>query len=241
MRLIAAELLKVWTAPRTLLALVLAELAIVVLGTASSIDSWQSSSPFHARSDLTRDLIGVVSASLLFALILGIVLVTAEYRHGTITQTFLGTPVRERVLAAKALVVGLVGAALVLPALALMLVIAELWVGNDFRFGGEELKDIARVAFACAVVAVLGLEIGACTRRQVTAFILVFAWLIFAEPALTHWHSIEDYLPARLVAGLLGTSGSEFPSFGKSIALLAAYMAVLGVLAVALTRRRDIT
>lgn len=241
MRLIAAELLKIWTAPRTLLALVLAELAIVALGTASSIDSWQSEPPFLPSRNLARDLIGVVSSSLLFALVLGIVLVTAEYRHGTITQTFLGTPLRERVMAAKALAVAVVGAALVLPALALMFVIAKLWVGGDLHFGGEELKDIGQLAFACAVVAVLGLEIGACTRRQVTAFILVFAWLIFAEPAASHWRSVEDYLPARLVAGLLGTSGAEFPSFGRSIALLAAYMAGLGVVAVALTRRRDIT
>ena len=129
MRLLGSELLKIRTAPRTLLGLLLAELAIVVIGTASTIASALDSGGQPGFEPppllhLERDLIGVVSSSLLFALILGVLVITWEYRHGTITQTFLVTPVRERVLAVKALAAGLVGAALVLPALVVMLVIA---------------------------------------------------------------------------------------------------------------------
>jgi len=240
-RLLASELLKIWTAPRTLLGLVLAELAIVALATISTIDSWKSEPAFLSPRNLERDLVGAVSPSLLFALVLGILVITWEYRHGTITQTLLTTPVRERVIGAKSLVAAFVGGALVLPGLVLMLVIAELWVGEDFHFGGEEWKQIAQLALAAAVVAVIGLELGACTARQIGAFVLVFAWMIFAEPALTHWSSLKDYLPAHAIGGLLGTSGSEFPSFGKAALVSAAYLLGLGAVALALTRRRDIT
>ena len=43
MRLLTSELLKVWTAPRTVVGLVLAELVLVAIGTASTIDSALSS------------------------------------------------------------------------------------------------------------------------------------------------------------------------------------------------------
>jgi hypothetical protein len=120
MRLFASELLKIRTAPRTVLSLLLAELVIVGIGTASVIDgSDESGIPegFDAvRPRLERDLIDVTSASLLFAVLLGVLVITWEYRHGTISQTFLSTPVRDRVIAVKALVAGLAGAALVVPA-----------------------------------------------------------------------------------------------------------------------------
>jgi len=39
----------------------------------------------------------------LFAIIVGITIVTTEFRHGTVTPTFLAEPHRERVLFAKAI------------------------------------------------------------------------------------------------------------------------------------------
>ena len=92
------------------------------------------------------------------------------------------TPVRDRVLAAKLLVGGLAGAALVVPALVLMLVIAEVWVGDRLDFSGHEWQLIGRVFLAAAIVGALGVEIGACTARQLGAIIVAFAWVAFAEP-----------------------------------------------------------
>jgi ABC-2 type transport system permease protein len=245
MRLLGSELLKIGTAPRTVIGLLVAELAIIAIGTASTIDSATSSgappgfeSP--AERNLERDLIGVVASSLLFALILGVLVITWEYRHGTITQTFLVTPIRERVLGAKVLAAGLVGAGLVVPALILMLVIAEIWVGDRLHFGGQELELIGRTFLGAAIVAVLGLEIGASTARQLGAILVAFAWTAFAEPALSIWHTLRPYLPIHAIDSVLGSSdGAE--SFGRGLATAAVYIAALGLLAVFLTRRRDIT
>ena len=54
MRLVGAELLKVWTAPRTLLGIVLAELAIVLLGTIATLHSAANDPVLPAR--LSRDI-----------------------------------------------------------------------------------------------------------------------------------------------------------------------------------------
>ena len=245
MQLLGSEVLKIATAPRTLFGLLLAELAIVAIGTASTIDSaLNSTAPAGfepaALHNLERDLIGVIGSSLLFALILGVLVITWEYRHGTITQTFLVTPIRERVIGAKALVAGLAGAALVVPALILMLVIAEIWVGDRIHFGGHELELIGRTFLGAAIVAVLGLEIGASTARQLGAILVAFAWAAFAEPALSIWHVLRPYLPIHAIDSVLGSSDSA-DSFGRGLVTAAVYVAALGVLAVVLTRRRDIT
>jgi hypothetical protein len=245
MRLLGSELLKIRTAPRTVIGLLVAELAIIAIGTASTIDGALNSGappgfePPPLRN-LERDLIGVVGSSLLFALILGVLIITWEYRHGTITQTFLVTPIRERVLGAKVLAAGLVGAGLVVPALVLMFVITEIWVGDRVHFGGHELQLIGRTFLGAAIVAVLGLEIGASTARQLGAILVAFAWAAFAEPALSIWHTVRPYLPIHAIDSVLGSSdGAE--SFGRGLATAAVYMAALGLLAVFLTRRRDIT
>ena len=48
-----------------------------------------------------RDVVSIAAVSALISLILGIVASAGEFAHGTIGQTFLVAPVRERVAAAK--------------------------------------------------------------------------------------------------------------------------------------------
>jgi ABC-type transport system involved in multi-copper enzyme maturation permease subunit len=192
--------------------------------------------------DLERELIEVVGSSLLFALIIGVLIITWEYRHGTISQTFLVTPVRDRVVAVKALVAAIAGAAFVVPGLVLMLVIAELWAPDRLDFAGHDVELVGRIALATAIVAVLAMEIGAITGRQLGAIVVAFAWVIFAEPALSLWASVEDYLPVRMIFdGVIGTAEGSPISFWHGLATLGVYVVVLGVAAVAVTRRRDIT
>jgi len=241
-RLIAAELLKAWTTPRTLFGILLAELAIIGIGTAGTVDSAASSNPLPPSFE--QDLISVSSIAVFFAVLIGVLVITTEYRHGTISQTFLATPAREWVLGAKAVAAGLLGAAFVVPGVLLTLVIAEVWVGGrGFHIGGDELEQIARLLLGAAVGALFGLSIGAALGRQLGAFILVLGWFIIVEHAIAAlFPSTEDYLPGRAaIGGLLGTGGSEFPSFGEALPLAAAYVIGLGAIAVMVTRRRDIT
>jgi ABC-2 type transport system permease protein len=242
MRLLAAELLKIWTAPRTLLGILLSELALVLIGTISTLHSATNGPVLPER--LGRDIATMGGIALLFTTLLGILIATTEYRHGTITQAFLATPVREKLIGAKtgAAVIG--SFLLVLPAVLLPLVIAEIWVGGrpDYHVGGHEYELIGRLFFCAALVAVFGVLIGTSLKRQLGAIILILGWLFFFEPAFGALvDSAVDYLAGPAIGGLLGDSGSDTPSFGHSLAVLAGYLGGLAAIAIVLTRRRDIT
>jgi ABC-type transport system involved in multi-copper enzyme maturation permease subunit len=182
--------------------------------------------------------------ALLFTTLVGILIATTEYRHGTITLTFLAAPVREKVLAAKTGAAVIASVLLTLPATLLPIVIAGIWVGGraDYHFGGHEWQLVARLFLGAALVAMIGFFIGASLKRQLGAVILVLAWLVFLEPALGGlFPGTKDYLIGPNIGGVLGDSGNDVPSFGHSFAVLVGYLVVLGAVAFVLTRRRDVT
>jgi ABC-2 type transport system permease protein len=241
MRLVGAELVKVVTAYRTFLGIVIAELGIVLLGTIVTVRD-AANDPFLPPR-FEQDLVGIGTTSLFFVTLLGVLIATTEYRHGTITLTFLVTPVREKVLAAKTAAALIGSVLLVLPALLISVGIGILWLSDrpDFDFGGDEWQLVGRLFLAAMMVSVFGLFIGSALTRQLGAIILVLGWLLFAEPAIRALiPASEDYLAGTSVNGILGGDESA-PSFGHSLTVLSAYLVALGVLATILTRRRDIT
>lgn len=241
MRLVWAELLKIATAYRTLLGILLAEIAVVTLGTIAHVHSAARDPVLPPR--FAPDLVGIAATSILFTTLLGVLIATTEYRHGTITLTFLATPVRERVLGAKAVAAIVAGELLVVPALVIPIVAATIWVGDrpDYHFGGEEWGLVGRLFLTTALVSMLGLFIGAALTRQLGAIVLILGWLLFVEPAISALlPGTTDYLIGPALGGVLGGDTSA-PSFGRSFPVFAAYLVALGALAVFLTRRRDIT
>ena len=96
--LVHAELLKLRTTPRTVLGLLLALLAIVVIGAVGTITSARR----RLQPDAARRPVDVAGFADVVALILGVLVMTWEYRHDTITETFLVEPRRERVVGSKA-------------------------------------------------------------------------------------------------------------------------------------------
>ena len=241
MRLVGAELLKVVTAYRTFLGIVLAQTAIILLGTIVTLNDVADDPALP--EGVERDLVGIASTSLLFTTLLGVLIATTEYRHGTITLTFLATPIRERVLVAKT-VAALIGSVLlVLPALLISVGIGALWIGGKegFDFGGDEWELVGRLFLASAMVSLIGFFVGATLTRQLGAIILILGWLFFAEPALAGLEpETEDYLAGPSLGGVLGGDESA-TSFSSSLPVLTAYVVALGALATYLTRRRDIT
>jgi ABC-2 type transport system permease protein len=243
MRLLGSELLKIWTAPRTLLGILLAECAIVLIGVITTVHSAVNNHNGVLPSSLEQDVVGIAGTSLLFATLMGVLVATTEYRHGTITLTFLTAPVREKVIAAKTCAAVIASALLVLPAVLLSVGIAQIWVGgrDDYDFGSHEWQLIGRLFLTAAIVSMIGAFIGLSLKRQLGAIILVLGWLFFFEPALAGlFPGTEDYQAGRSIGGVLGGDPNE-PSFGHSLIVIAVYLVGLGTVAVALTRRRDIT
>ncbi len=242
MRLLAAELLKIWTAPRTLLGIVLAQTAIVLLGVITTVRSAVQNEGSLPES-LEMDVVGIAGTSLLFATLIGVLIATTEYRHGTITLTFLTAPVREKVLAAKAAAAVIASALLAVAGLLFSVGIAQVWVGgrDDYDFGSGELELVGRLFLTNAMVAMMGFMIGASLKRQLGAIILILGWLFFFEPALAALlPETMDYLAGPSIGGLLGDDPSA-PSFARSLLVLGGYLAGFSAVAVVLTRRRDIT
>jgi ABC-2 type transport system permease protein len=124
----------------------------------------------------------------LFAGLVGGLSVTNEVRHGTIRPTFLVTPRRGRVVAAKAVASTLIGAGFGLAAsgLAAAVGIAILRLrGIDVRLdGGDVALLVAGGAAAAALWAAIGVGVGAIVRSQVPTVVGIAAWLLFVEGLL---------------------------------------------------------
>lgn len=110
---IRAELLKIRTT-RTTLGLVAGMVALIVLF--ALLTGLLTKAPHLTTPEDQRGLLDVGSSAGLFSALAGVMLITSEYRHGTIRPTFLFDPRRSRVLAAKAAAGFLAGVALGLAA-----------------------------------------------------------------------------------------------------------------------------
>jgi hypothetical protein len=133
---------------------------------------------------------------------------------------------------------------LVLAAVVVSVGIAQISVGGraDYHFGSHEYELIGRLFLAAAIVAMIGVFIGAGLKRQLGAIILVLGWLFFIEHALVAlFPGTTGYLAGPSIGSILGATGEDLPSFTRALAVIAAYLVGLGAVAVALTRRRDIT
>ena len=95
---IKAELVKI-RSTRTTIALILAMIALIVLITLLA-GLLTHSSGLAGRED-QREMLSLSSITGVFAALAGVLLVTSEYRFGTIRPTILFNPVRSHVLAAK--------------------------------------------------------------------------------------------------------------------------------------------
>lgn len=246
--LIGAEILKL-RSTRTFYALVLSALGLVVLVVAGI----SAAADFEGASEPGRELLSIAELAQTFALVLGVLAVTTEFRHGTITPTLLVIPRRGRLVAAKLgahLIAGLalgliafgVAAAVALPVLSLRDVPSEL--------GAVEVaRAIGGGAAAAALLAGLGVGVGAVLRHQVGAIIAVFAWLLMIEPLLTAIPSAGEAIDRFGLGGLMaGVSDStaldaeaEVLAQLPAALVLAAYVLVFAAAGAMLLRRRDVT
>jgi ABC-2 type transport system permease protein len=182
-------------------------------------------------------------AGMLFAGLAGAIAVTAELRYGTIRPTFLVTPRRSPVLAAKLAISGLVGLGFGL--LAELLMTAAATVGFAARgidnqlTSGDYLQLLTGGAAAAALWATIGLGIGALLRDQVGAVVGLCAWMFLVESLS------EGFVPdaARLMPGgtglALAGNSDELPAALAAL-LLSLYAAIAATAGWRATLRRDI-
>ena len=200
-------------------------------------------------------LLGQVGTAATFVLILGIIAVTGEFRHMTITSTLLSTPRRGRVLTAKMGLYGLLGAlvaVVTLAAVTVLVAVVLLW----FDHAPLTVSSVATVGIGAlvgfALYAVLGVSLGALIRSQIAAIVFAMVWVLLLEailalvlPAVAKWlpgGALNAVMDIRLEADMTGgmSQADRLPPWGGALVLLA-YAVVLAVLALRTTLRRDIT
>jgi ABC-2 type transport system permease protein len=245
-RLIGAEMFKLRTT-RTFYGLVGGALAlvllIVILATATS-----------GKGDVTlRDAIGISGFAQVFALLLGIIAVTSEFRHGTITPSLLIVPDRVKLMLAKLGASLSIGIVLGLAATGLAALIGSLILDArgvaSVLAGSDVTKMIVGGTVAAGLYAALGVGVGALVRNQVGAIVGSLVYLFVLENLLTIAKPLRDpvarYGFAGLGNGLTGTGDptADHPPLDQLPAglLLAGYCAVILIAGIVLVKRRDVT
>ena len=191
-----------------------------------------------------------VGLTSIFALAFGILAVAGEYRHKTITDTYLSTPARGRVVAAKLLVYAVFGAlAGVIATLVGLGVTAAWWSdkGASFAVGDTAMWATAGGGIAWnAAFAAMGVGVGALIRNLAGAIAAALAWIALIEGIVGQLiGNLARWLPfyAGQALGAGGTSMLPQPLLPRwgAAGVLALYTAIFAVAAVTTTVSRDVS
>jgi ABC-2 type transport system permease protein len=239
---INAELLKL-RSTRTTAGLVLGMIVLIILfGLLAGLLT-------HAHNLQTaedqRGVFGVGSVAGIFSALTGVLLVTSEYRFGTIRPTFLFTPRRSRVIGAKLVASLLAG-----------LVFGVVGEGLGFGIGyacfqvrgiplvlhGGQLTllllgTIAGVAFFGAI----GVGVAAIVRNQIGSIVGLLAWGFVVENLVFAFvPSVGRFTPGEASNALAGLTTNHLLSPAAGGAVMVAWIVALSAAGIALAARRDV-
>ena len=194
-------------------------------------------------TDAALTLVGAAATGTVVAMFLGILSVTWEHRHQTLTGTLLGTPDRRRVVVAKAVALAVVGAATGL-VLSLAGVLVAVGAGYAGAVGpGSWIAMVLGVTLAGAFWAWFGVGLGLLFRSQTAALLVPIAWLLVLEPMVGAYglRGLVPWLPGSLPGALVGSSAPGTPPAWAALAVLVGYGALLTVPGARRLSTRDVT
>jgi len=198
-----------------------------------------------------RNLLGAGFLSYLFALLLGTLMVTTEFRHKTATTSFLVTPRRPRVVGAKLITAAILGAVLAIVVLVATLVGGGITVvaqGGSFSSLAHQLPAVAPgMILVFALFAILGVGVGSVLTNQVAALVVSLGWFLIVENILVGLlHGTGRWVPtgaAEAASNLTRgeASGIFLFNWWQGALLMLAYGMVFAVVGSLILTRRDIT
>lgn len=209
----------------------------------------QSGGDVHDPAIQAKALAHVALAAL-FTLIFGIFAVAGEYRHGTVTDTFLSTPGRDRVVAAKLAVYGAVGAVAGLVSAAVAVAVTAAWwaaKGGSFHLSATgSLRTLAGGVAVNIAFAAIGVGVGALLHNLALAIAAALAWIALVEGVAGQLAGagLARWLPLRASEALGGVNmigpARPLPQWGGGL-VLAGYAVAFAAAAMVTTLRRDVT
>ena len=246
-RLVRAELAKLRTT-RLVYGVAAAMAAFAILTVVANVTAAgdQGNPPLSADS-LVPLVGGPVTLLAGAALLLGILGMAGEFRHQTITQTFLATPNRGWVVAAKLVVLPLAGVAVTLTTLAVTTAVAVGWLTakgvTPSLLDANLSRVLAGALLAAAMFALLGVGVGALFRNQVAALVGTLVWVVVVEGlvvSLLNAPSLTKWLPSAAAAAITNPGGAHLSQWG-GVLVAAVYGLVLALVGTRFVVRRDIT
>jgi ABC-2 type transport system permease protein len=195
-----------------------------------------------------RTTLAQISQAAVLVLILGVIGMTQEYRHRTATPTFLTTPRRGRVVAAKLIAYALAAIPFAVVVAAVGVAVLEGYGaarGSTAPLTGGNLRVLVYAAGALVVYAVIGVGVGALVRNQVGAIVGALVYLRVVEPIIANIPATAPaykWLPGgalqAMTAGVPG--GPDVLQPWQGTVLLLGYGLLAAALGTLLTVRRDV-
>ena len=190
----------------------------------------------------------------IFVIILGIMLMAGEFRHGTAVATFLAAPKRGAVVLAK-LVVAAIGGVLLMLVSSVLSFAAGYFALLSFPEAAEPseglfVNTLVASVVAGAVLAIVGVALGTLVRNQMLAIVGALVYLFVVDPLLLALlPEAGKWLPSGLITAMLALD-IQAPELGfdttaylpplTATLVLVGYGAVFAAAAWATSLRRDI-
>ncbi len=248
-RRIAAELLKLRTT-RTTIGLVLGMLvlvlfAVVVQLIVADTSSASSSAPHLDNPDDQRTLFTSASSAGLFAVLLGVLAVTNEFRHGTIRPTLLFAPGRASLVVAKSIACAAAGALIGIAAVVVGFGVTLAWLRFDGVARLVDDRDLVAIGAGCVAAtllwAAIGVGFGATVRNQVGAIVGTIVWSFIPEPLLQGLvPKVGRFTPGSASDALSGATGSHHLPPLSALGVMAGWAVLFIVVGAVLTTHRDV-
>jgi ABC-2 type transport system permease protein len=240
--LLRAELLKIRSVP------LLWGVALASLGSTAAmlalqlVNQGRAGTASFGTAQSAVNVLGAGGRSALVAMVAGVLLVTAEFRHRTINATLLVTPGRTRVVLAKLAAAALVGLAI---AVATLLLSAGVGLATgaitSAAWNAAVLWTVLGITLVTPLYAVLGAGLGTVVTNQTAAVAVVLIWFLVVETLLgsfgLRW--LQPWTPAGATGAVARDPSlvGALPPWAGVVLLLAYGLALAAAGGWRLTRR----
>lgn len=213
-------------------------------------------SDFEGSPSQLAGAMGAIPGSSALPLVVALLAMTTEFRHGTIGRTLQLAPSRTKVLVAKLVACALYGTVFVVLGTAvvgIVVLLAAQGAGVGLTIDGQVGEALWQGLVAVVLTALLGVAFGAVVRAQVIAITIALVWIFLVEGLVAaFWSSVGRWLPFQALnnlfvsddmAGAAAAAGNPMvDALDPAVAfgVFTAWLVAFSVGAIASMRYRDV-